>query len=908
MRGGVTKYAASLIVTVVTVMAAGSERPEPRVLAIAEQSAAGTVVGAVLDGTADEPGAARRYQIIGGNERGLFEIDAETGLVSVRDGSGLDYERETRHELRVRVEHSGPADESRRRFAADLIESGVDEREVAEFLSGTEEVVVVIDVTDAPEAPVLAAQRVILVWPNEAMGEPQPSIEIAARDDDAGDRLHYEILAGDPDGLVQIDRETGRMSLSMLAEPKAGRHRLPLTVRVTDSAGLSDAATFPVELIRMPASVIAATEPSPAAVAVEEPPADSLEPAPSPASEPEPEELPNATAASSGAAAVPEEAETAEPSTIAAAAPVEVAPSSGGLSGFLPMLIVIAAGLITFVFLRWRQRSRTESDDLARAHAAETLARPLPSWLSGKPAEPRSHEMISVTEERPMDSDSDGQTESGDASVTATHEADDAVAAETVEPAVMAADDLLEADEVFAAPTPSTDDASEHSLPEREVRRTEVMLDVSWLTPDGDDLAAEAAAPEEFPNEPDDQSVPTTSQRSTADAEEHQERGESFELTDSPEDADEVLADTYALHEEPSPEPAERGSAEDEVSYVGGWTQDEMPYDDRPYVDRSYDAAEADAVQGAGEALDESSCPLGVDPRVAELRAQLSNMFGIPSIPRSADALPESEPVPEVSDSGEPDEAGVAEPGYEPTGAMDFAEHLTGAPESEEPPIPEQIEPTVAEVTEPAAAPDNDPVRSWLEYLKNRNAPAPAAEPAAAKPSAAPSPSVTATAPVEPQAFAAPVPVMPSAPQFRQNKSAVRLEISQLRDLANRHTRGVLAVRASEQKARLWWFLSGAGMVVLCFVSMWLVGQTTPFLKWLGWGALSAAAINLAICINSFGRLRSQAERESEEPDVEGDAEHTRGTEEGDLLTPEMEARLDSILHSEEPEPAEARV
>jgi hypothetical protein len=266
---------------------------------------------------------------------------------------------------------------------------------------------------------------------------------------------------------------------------------------------------------------------------------------------------------------------------------------------------------------------------------------------------------------------------------------------------------------------------------------------------------------------------------------------------------------------------------------------------------------------------------MGLDPRVAALREQLSNLFGVSLERPDTPAGAQSESGPESAFAPEPADA------------------------QDEPAIietePAVVAPAEVPVEETPPSDEADPVRSWLAYLQNRNAPSAPAAPIPV--STEPAPAAVAAAPV----VEAP-PVKPSAPLIRQNKSAVRLEISHLRDVANRHTRGVLAVKASEQKARLWWFLSGAGMVVLCFVSMALLKSPVTLVRWCGWAFLCGAAVNLAICVNAFQRLKSSKDQETTDdetaPPVEQTAPEAASAPTSDLMSPEMEARLEALMDS----------
>jgi hypothetical protein len=333
-------------------------------------------------------------------------------------------------------------------------------------------------------------------------------------------------------------------------------------------------------------------------------------------------------------------------------------------------------------------------------------------------------------------------------------------------------------------------------------------------------------------------------------------------------------SDIYGLQPEDSrgaPEPQSEGSDEgsyeilDDGAYIGGWTQDDLPYEDTDIA----------AVQQAAEALQDSSNPLGLDPRVAALRAQLSDLFGV-SLEQRTETAGADQP-----DTGQEDSIAA-----EPAAALD--ESVITESESA------SFAAADVPVEETAPSAESDPVRSWLAYLQNRNSPATAAPVETSPAPAAPAPVKVSTAPVTEVP-----PVKTSEPLIRQNKSAVRLEISHLRDIANRHTRGVLAVKASEQKARLLWFMSGAGMVVLCFVSMALLKSPNSVVRWCGWAFLCGAAVSLAVCVNSFQKLKSTAD--TEEPDetvpaTDRPAHEITSSTASELLTPEMEARLEALI------------
>jgi hypothetical protein len=244
------------------------------------------------------------------------------------------------------------------------------------------------------------------------------------------------------------------------------------------------------------------------------------------------------------------------------------------------------------------------------------------------------------------------------------------------------------------------------------------------------------------------------------------------------------------------------------------------------------DPGEAAAIREASQALDESQSPLGVDPRVCELRRQLSDLFGVSAHREERQEHPQEEtPAP-----------------LETAAHDQTVDDVTLTPEAAPEPVSEP-----ANVSHDAA----DPVRSWLEYVQQREVRAPVGSaPQSPPPPVAPAPA----APPPPPAVPAPL----LAPLVRStvNKSAVREEISSLRDLANRHARGMLAIRATEERARLVWFISGACLIVMCFLGMWAVRyEASQLVRLFGWGILTTAAVSFAVCVNSFQKLSAAADQ-----------------------------------------------
>jgi hypothetical protein len=266
---------------------AGSDAPSaPQEFTVAEDAAPGADIGRVSEQTENsaEPPAAT-YSIAHDGRSIPFVIDPQTGALTLAD-SPLDYERQSRHEFTVRARRPRVLDAARRAYLADLIASGVEPETIDELLFEVTEHVVAVNVADSPEPPVLSPATLQLVIEDSGKGA---RAQLVANDPDAGDTQTFELIAGDS-GQFQIDPQTGVLHCPQTDTAVAGS--FPVTVRVTDTTGLSDAATFNVEVIVPPAAVAASTpevlpedpapsvEPAePAVTILPEPPSDDAQPA-----------------------------------------------------------------------------------------------------------------------------------------------------------------------------------------------------------------------------------------------------------------------------------------------------------------------------------------------------------------------------------------------------------------------------------------------------------------------------------------------------------------------------------------------------------------------------------------------------------------------------------------------------
>jgi hypothetical protein len=526
-----------------------------------------------------------------------------------------------------------------------------------------------------------------------------------------------------------------------------------------------------------------------------------------------------------------------------------------------------AAALVTVTLLRHRQRARAAGARQDLQHGAQMLARPLPRWLSGESQTARPPAVITTP-----DAEEEQLLDVRAAALLESRHDEPELELEIVDECP--AEPELRAAEVASNDLPEIQPDERSSEPLIDAVSADVCLDDE---PQYGHLAADDAplqSPDDMPPAFLDSSSITPANHTFDSGDQPASESLQLQQESAPGDVSDADAldesDTYRLRNEDRQDaPVPHSDVLDEGSYIGGWTQDDLPYEE----------SDVAAVQEAADALQDSPNPMGLDPRVAALREQLSNLFGVSLDSQSAMPVdPQTESGLEDSFSAEP------EPAQDETAVTDA--------------VPSSIVPSVGPVEEAAPSDESDPVRSWLAYLKNRNAPAAAAaEPV--QPSATPETPGRAAVSTAPGAEIPPI--KSSAPLIRQNKSAVRLEISHLRDVANRHTRGVLAVKASEQKARLLWFMSGAGMVVLCFVSMALLKSPFPLIRWCGWAFLCGAAVSLGVCVNSFQKLKSVADQEDPEgavPATDRPAHEATAGPAAELMTPEMEARLEALMDS----------
>ena len=183
-----------------------------------ENAANGTTVGSV-GATDPDAGETFSYQL-SDDADGRFTVDPNTGEITVADGSKLDFEAATSHDITVEVTDSG---------------------------GNTYDETFTVNLTNANEGSSdLTWSGSHSVTENAANGTSIGSV--GATDPDAGETFSYQ-LSDDADGRFTVDPNTGEITVadgSKLDFEAATSH--DITVEVTDSGGNTYDETFTVNL------------------------------------------------------------------------------------------------------------------------------------------------------------------------------------------------------------------------------------------------------------------------------------------------------------------------------------------------------------------------------------------------------------------------------------------------------------------------------------------------------------------------------------------------------------------------------------------------------------------------------------------------------------------------------------
>ncbi|WP_254512701.1 cadherin domain-containing protein [Anatilimnocola floriformis] len=190
----------------------------PQAFSVAENSANGATVGTVVANDVDA-GDTKSFAITAGNSSGAFAINASTGVITVANGSLLNFEGTSSYPLTVSVTDSGSLSASN---------------------------TVTVNLTNVNEAPTIAPQT-FSVAENSANGAAVGTV--VANDVDASDSKSFAITAGNSSGAFAINASTGAITVangSLLNFE--GTPSYSLTVSVTDGGSLSVSATITINL------------------------------------------------------------------------------------------------------------------------------------------------------------------------------------------------------------------------------------------------------------------------------------------------------------------------------------------------------------------------------------------------------------------------------------------------------------------------------------------------------------------------------------------------------------------------------------------------------------------------------------------------------------------------------------
>lgn len=186
---------------------------------VEENSANGSSVGSVA---VNNPAASNPYQIVSGNEAGIFALDNSTGEITVVDSAQLNYEAiSDTYNLEIQVTDANGATYKK--------QTG-------------------IKVTNVNEAPTINNSNYVFSVVEESATETLIGT-VAGTDPDSGDSLYYKITGGNDDNIFDLDPLTGQITVansSKLDYEDTTSHTL--NIKVTDSEGSEDTGTVTVNV------------------------------------------------------------------------------------------------------------------------------------------------------------------------------------------------------------------------------------------------------------------------------------------------------------------------------------------------------------------------------------------------------------------------------------------------------------------------------------------------------------------------------------------------------------------------------------------------------------------------------------------------------------------------------------
>jgi hypothetical protein len=180
------------------------------VFAIDENAAAGTAVGTVTGSDADKD--VLHYAITAGNESGAFNVNSETGTISVANAGKLDFEKVQSFTLTVQVSDG----------------------------LHTAEAAVKVNLNNVNDNTPVSEDVTFTIDENSVNGTVVGTVTGSDAD---GDSLHYKIAAGNEAGAFAIDETTGEVKVADSAKLDYEMVKaFALTVEVNDGLHTAEAA------------------------------------------------------------------------------------------------------------------------------------------------------------------------------------------------------------------------------------------------------------------------------------------------------------------------------------------------------------------------------------------------------------------------------------------------------------------------------------------------------------------------------------------------------------------------------------------------------------------------------------------------------------------------------------------
>ncbi len=190
---------------------------EADAVAVAENASTGTLIGTAIGSDVD--GGHTLTYALTDDAGGRFAIDADSGAITVADGTLLNHENAAAHTVAVRVTDSGGA---------------------------TYDQNFTINVSNVNEAPTALALDTNSITENAATGTAVGTI--TGSDPDSGETLTYA-LTDDAGGRFAIDADSGAITVAdgtLLNHENAAAHTV--AVRVTDSGGATYDQNFTINV------------------------------------------------------------------------------------------------------------------------------------------------------------------------------------------------------------------------------------------------------------------------------------------------------------------------------------------------------------------------------------------------------------------------------------------------------------------------------------------------------------------------------------------------------------------------------------------------------------------------------------------------------------------------------------